>query len=772
MGSPQGGPIAALGRTQSELFRAAAGRERAAGLDAQAVVHAELREQEALDREMREVQRLIDDAAVLAAASSKPQSPAAVQHAAVACAAAARNPPTAGVDPPAAAAPAPAAPVDTSVSAVGLRRVERRQRLKKRPLRVRTPTDILKEQVASTPGLQYWWPEGGLCGVHTVDASEEPLVQVQGSARFRVGSAHRQGPRPTMEDRSVVYGSLRGQRTTDLFAVFDGHGSRGEADFAAAYLPACMIHEMEVAEDPTSTNQLLCSAFRQTSNAMRGKGQGMTTGTTAVVAVLVDSKLHVANVGDSNAVLSYADGSARVLTTEHKPSLASERERIEAMDGGLVTVSQRNGIARVQGQLAVSRALGDFHLEPYVTSEPSSTTVDLSSAEGSGPEFLIVACDGVWDVYDARGASMEVRKAVHHAEVKAAKKAAKDGGKQEESGSNAMDLAAGVLCDKSLGRGSTDNISVVVVDLRPLKSKSCVAQEPEPEPQEMQTTSSAGRSPGQAPLGVFSPDRLPYPAASPGHRDNGAVEVGWRIGGSPSKVARPTALFASPAAGDTIALGSPGLLSPAKRASPAPSPATKLSPMAVSPPQFSSRDGGGRRGAANLLQGTDSCPLPLGLGPALAEARGMVESWDESRESPKLSPAASTATVVATFPTTTGGLELTWEELEQVLRACFPDKSTHPIERVHSDFAFWRGHGSVRCGGLCIERNQGADSLPDRRKWPEVGGGDDYVLIVAGSNVCAQDDADAEAFMRRLVALDGYSRGLITPHNAPTPPHP
>ena len=123
---------------------------------------------------------------------------------------------------------------------------------------------------------------------------------------------------------------------------------------------------------------------------MRGQGHGMTTGTTAVVAVIADSQLHVANVGDSNAVLSFADGSARALTVEHKPNLPSERARIEALDGGLVTVSQRNGIARVQGQLAVSRALGDFHLEPYVTSEPSTVTVDLTSAEGNGPEYLIL----------------------------------------------------------------------------------------------------------------------------------------------------------------------------------------------------------------------------------------------------------------------------------------------------------------------------------------------------------------------------------------------
>ena len=580
---------------------------------ARAVIEAERLRQHALDQELQEVHRQIERACSAAPAAAPPkaasprlESQPVQQHA---------------------PQPAPEAAV--------VQRVARRQRLKKRPLRVRTPTDILMEQVATTPALQYWWPEGGLSGVHTIDSSEDPVVRVQGSARFHIGAAHRQGARQTMEDRSVVYGQLQGRKEMDLFAVFDGHGSRGEADFAAAYLPACMIHELEKTPDG-NVHSSLCSAIRQTSNAMRAQGQGTTTGTTAVVAVLAESQLHVANVGDSNAVLCFADGSARTLTTEHKPSLPSERARIEAMDGGLVTVSQRNGIARVQGQLAVSRALGDFHLEPYVTAEPSTVTVDLTSAEGNGPEYLILACDGVWDVYDARGAAMEVRRGVHYAERKAEKSrvgctgdsTAAEEHPQDENAT--MEYAAEFLCDRALNRGSTDNISVIAIDLRTLgedhPNRNARRLEPEPElqleqeqeqeqeqepeleptqtrlemnsdeprgPLKFSATSPAGRSPisreQSEQLGVFSPNRLPYPMS--GGYGNGAVEVGWRVTADTSPDIPPT---------DSSCKSPVQLLG--------------NTPTFVT----GSRGGGGRRGAGptNMLQGTDSSPCPAELGVA------------------------------------------------------------------------------------------------------------------------------------------------------------
>jgi protein phosphatase 2C family protein 2/3 len=88
------------------------------------------------------------------------------------------------------------------------------------------------------------------------------------------------------------------------------------------------------------------------------------SGCTAVCALLTKNNvLYVSNAGDSRAVISTKDGRAIPLSQDHKPKQAKEEARIRYA-GGFV----ENG--RVNGSLALSRALGDFsfktnaHLTP------------------------------------------------------------------------------------------------------------------------------------------------------------------------------------------------------------------------------------------------------------------------------------------------------------------------------------------------------------------------------------------------------------------------
>lgn len=130
-------------------------------------------------------------------------------------------------------------------------------------------------------------------------------------------------------------------------------------------------------------------------------------GCTAVAALVRGSTLIVANTGDSRCVLC-RKGEAEPLTLDHKPILFEEAQRI-IRAGGFVKDN------RVNGALNVSRTLGDLdfkrneslpHTEQMVVATPDVQELKLEE----GMEFLILACDGIWDVLSNQEAVNFVRK--------------------------------------------------------------------------------------------------------------------------------------------------------------------------------------------------------------------------------------------------------------------------------------------------------------------------------------------------------------------------
>jgi len=170
-------------------------------------------------------------------------------------------------------------------------------------------------------------------------------------------------------------------------------------------------------------------SFLRCNQGLKSLGVCQETGTTAVVAFSKGNLLWIANVGDSRAVLS-KNGVAVRVTTDHKPTLESERNRILDLKGYVI-------FGRVNGVLAVSRALGDFYFHPHVSCEPEVFgPFDVYNDEY---QFLILACDGLWDVVDDNTAVDIVK-----------------GSKTPEEGAKR-------LVKSALTAQSTDNISVVVI---------------------------------------------------------------------------------------------------------------------------------------------------------------------------------------------------------------------------------------------------------------------------------------------------------------------
>lgn len=138
----------------------------------------------------------------------------------------------------------------------------------------------------------------------------------------------------------------------------------------------------------------------------QGGGEGpaepvIQAGCTAVVALVRGRKLFVANAGDSRAVLCRR-GEAVALSVDHKPSTAEERARIQAAGG---FVSDVGGITRVNGNLNLSRAIGDLRYkanasllakDQIISAEPDVRVVELCEDDA----FAVLACDGIWDVMD------------------------------------------------------------------------------------------------------------------------------------------------------------------------------------------------------------------------------------------------------------------------------------------------------------------------------------------------------------------------------------
>lgn len=138
--------------------------------------------------------------------------------------------------------------------------------------------------------------------------------------------------------------------------------------------------------------------------------------------------LYTANVGDARIVLC-RNGKALRLSYDHKGSDENEGKRI-ANAGGLILNNRVNGV------LAVTRALGDSYMKDLVTGHPYTTETVI---QPDIDEFIILACDGLWDVCSDQEAVDLVR---HNADPTSAAKH---------------------LVDHALARFSTDNLSCMIV---------------------------------------------------------------------------------------------------------------------------------------------------------------------------------------------------------------------------------------------------------------------------------------------------------------------
>ncbi|KAF9675396.1 hypothetical protein SADUNF_Sadunf09G0028000 [Salix dunnii] len=290
------------------------------------------------------------------------------------------------------------------------------------------------------------------------------------------------GRRRDMEDAVAIHPSFcrkDHETTTGLhyFGVYDGHGCSHVAVKCKERLHELVREEVENKEEWKSAME---RSFRRMDKEVIAWNQGMkirascrcemqtpesdAVGSTAVVAVVTPDKIIVANCGDSRAVLC-RNGKPLPLSSDHKPDRPDELKRIQNAGGRVIYWDG----PRILGVLAMSRAIGDNYLKPYVSCEPEVTTMDRTAED----DCLILASDGLWDVVSnetACGVARMCLRVKEHSppptgetnEVSGITNCSGSGEVSDKACSDASML----LTKLALARHSTDNVSVVVVDLR------------------------------------------------------------------------------------------------------------------------------------------------------------------------------------------------------------------------------------------------------------------------------------------------------------------
>jgi serine/threonine protein phosphatase PrpC len=289
-----------------------------------------------------------------------------------------------------------------------------------------------------------------------------------------------QGWRRTMEDAHTVIGSLPELPDHSFVAVYDGHGGSVAAELAGglgsdegeviAYLRAEPAYEQYISSaresaagesagtaDTDSAKLLgvaLQAAFLAFDAALPPKlaERNDDSGCTAIACLITPSHIVCANAGDSRGCYCSAEPTvangmdaqqAIPLSYDHKPTNTGEADRI-AKAGGSVA----NG--RVDGTLAVSRALGDFSYKDRPDLSPEQQKVSAHPdvqiyRRSEADQLLCLACDGIWDVQTNDDVCAFLRQAVC------------------EEGADDLGVVCEELLDRCLDLNSRDNMSVLVV---------------------------------------------------------------------------------------------------------------------------------------------------------------------------------------------------------------------------------------------------------------------------------------------------------------------
>ncbi|XP_024362353.1 probable protein phosphatase 2C 57 [Physcomitrium patens] len=258
---------------------------------------------------------------------------------------------------------------------------------------------------------------------------------------YRSGGCAEKGLRRFMEDAHLCVDDLEetlGCRGA-FYGVFDGHDGESAACYVKEHLLPFILRD---ASFSSSVEDAVKNAYLELDKEFLEAcrlNKSLSSGTTVLTALLQGRNLLVANAGDCRAVLC-RKGRAVPMSRDHVPSAAWERSRIESAGGYVID-------GYINEQLTVARAIGDWHmkgLKEVGGKGPLSAVPDIQSLVLSeDDEFLLMGCDGLWDVFSNENAISFARKQLQR--------------------HNDPELCSKELVEEALKRNSQDNVTVIVI---------------------------------------------------------------------------------------------------------------------------------------------------------------------------------------------------------------------------------------------------------------------------------------------------------------------
>lgn len=224
---------------------------------------------------------------------------------------------------------------------------------------------------------------------------------------IKYGVSAMQGWRMEMEDAHVCCTNLPYEGCS-FFGVFDGHAGPKVSQYCSTKLVECIVEciDKEMKKNKHTEANVkdmvdgIRAGFLKMDADLKKEPQWANAedrgGTTAITVMVTPKHVIWGNCGDSRGLLVRSD-EVKFATEDHKPYNEKERKRIEKAGGTVM-------MQRVNGSLAVSRALGDFdykrssELDPIdqlVSPEPEVTALER---DPETDQFLLLACDGIYDV--------------------------------------------------------------------------------------------------------------------------------------------------------------------------------------------------------------------------------------------------------------------------------------------------------------------------------------------------------------------------------------